>query len=126
MWDPESSNFFYRWNPQPWALESGILLTIGIRSPSSTDKVWGIQYLVESGIHGEESRVQDCIPLHLARKSENSGPSNNKTLRHELEVPHPCIKDYLLPSTDLAYYLGLNAFRVTWRPFRFGYVTEMN
>ena len=51
---------FCLWNQESWALEfgiqfkeSGILLTIGIRNPSSTDKESGIQYL--------ESRIQDCL-----------------------------------------------------------------
>ena len=29
---------FCLWNPESWGLESGILLTIGIQNPSSTDK----------------------------------------------------------------------------------------
>ena len=33
---------------------------IGIQNPSSTDKESKIQYL-ESGIHGMESRIQDCL-----------------------------------------------------------------
>ena len=33
---------------------------IGIHNPSSTDKKYGIQYL-ESGIHGVESKIQDCL-----------------------------------------------------------------
>ena len=36
--------------------ESGILLMIGIRNPSTTDKESAIQYL-ESGMHGVESRI---------------------------------------------------------------------
>ena len=59
---------FYLWNPESWALESGmelkesrIPLTIVIRNPSSTD-MSVIQYL-ESGIHGLESRIQDCLGL---------------------------------------------------------------
>ena len=42
------------------AKESGISLKIGIWNPSSTDKENGIQYL-ETGIHGVESRIQDCL-----------------------------------------------------------------
>ena len=38
--------------------EFGILLTIGIRNPRSTEKESG--YL-ESGIHGVESRIQECL-----------------------------------------------------------------
>ena len=38
---------------------------IGIRILSSTDKESEIQYL-ESGIHGVESRIQDCLRfLHM-------------------------------------------------------------
>jgi len=41
--------------------ESGIPLTIGIRNTfSSTNKEPGIQFL-ESGIHDDESRIQDCL-----------------------------------------------------------------
>ena len=53
--------------PESWALktgiqikESGILLTIGIGNPRYTDKESRIQYL-KSGIHGVESRFQDCL-----------------------------------------------------------------
>ena len=41
--------------------ESRIPLKIVIRNPSSTD-MSVIQYL-ESGIHGLESRIQDCLGL---------------------------------------------------------------
>ena len=48
------------WNPESWALdsgiqlkESGILMTIGIQNPSSTDKQSGFQCL--------ESRIQDYL-----------------------------------------------------------------
>ena len=59
---------FCLWNPESWALESGIQLkesgiplTIGIQNPSSTALTkTRIQYL-ESGIHGVESRIQDCL-----------------------------------------------------------------
>ena len=53
MWNPETGKIEV-WNSESWALESGIqhkdsgiLLTIGIRNPSSTDE--------ESGIHSVES-----------------------------------------------------------------------
>ena len=44
------------------AKESGISLKIGIRNPSSTDKenLYHIRN-PESGIHGVESRIQDCL-----------------------------------------------------------------
>ena len=55
------------WNPESWALEPGIQLkeyriplTNVIQNPNSTDKEYRIQYL-ESGIYGEESRIQDCL-----------------------------------------------------------------
>jgi len=55
------------WNPESWALESGIQLKesripikIEIQDLSSTEKESGIQYL-ESGIHGVESRIEDCL-----------------------------------------------------------------
>ena len=51
------------WNPESWALKSGIQLkesriplTIGIQNPSSTE----IQYL-EYAINGVESPIQDCV-----------------------------------------------------------------
>ena len=57
---PESGKFFL-WNPESWALESGIqckewgiTLTIGIPNPGPTDKDWNPQ-------HGRESRIQDCL-----------------------------------------------------------------
>ena len=55
---------FFLWNPESWALESGIqlkecgiLLTIGIQDTSSTDK--------ESEIQNLESRIQDCLGFSL-------------------------------------------------------------
>ena len=49
-----------------------LLPAVGIWNVSSTDKESGIQYL-ESGIHGVESRIQDCLgfpySLHGARNS---------------------------------------------------------
>ena len=66
---PESGKFLFvesgiRENQESWVLESGIELresgipvTIGIQNPSSTDKYWNP---VQSGIHGVESRIQDC------------------------------------------------------------------
>ena len=38
--------------PESWALDSGILLTIGIQNPSSTDKESGIQFLDWNPWHG--------------------------------------------------------------------------
>ena len=67
LWNPDSRKLFCSWNPESWPLESGIhhtesgiLLTFGIRKPSSTDKESVIQCL-ESGIHGVESRIPDYI-----------------------------------------------------------------
>ena len=51
---------FCQWNPESWALESGISIKIGILNPSLTDEENVIQYL-ESGIRGVESRVQDRL-----------------------------------------------------------------
>ena len=66
LWNPES-NTFLLCNLESWTLESGIPLkeseiplTIKIQNPSSADKESGIQYL-ESGIHGVESRIQNCL-----------------------------------------------------------------
>ena len=49
--------------------QSRIILTIGIRNPSSTDKESEICYL-ESGIHGVESRIQDLDYLTKETGSE--------------------------------------------------------
>ena len=72
LWNPESRKFLF--------VESGILgfgkrntaqgirnplmiAIAGIHSTTSTDKESGIQYL-ESGIHGVESRIPDCLGFH--------------------------------------------------------------
>ena len=49
--------------PEEW----GIPITIEIRNPSSTDKESVIQYML-SGIHGVESRVEDCLVLFYTRR----------------------------------------------------------
>lgn len=41
---PEAVNFC-SWNPESWARESAIPLTIGIPNPSSTEEESGIQFL---------------------------------------------------------------------------------
>ena len=48
--------------PESWDLESKIPRKIEIQNPSSTDKDLesSTEYL-ELGIHGVESRIQDCI-----------------------------------------------------------------
>ena len=46
----------------------GIPPTIGIRNPNSTYKDSEIKYL-ESGIHGEESRIQDCLGFQPRKRS---------------------------------------------------------
>ena len=70
-WIPESGvrgirnlGNFCLWNPESFTSEfgiqlkeSGIPLTIGIRNPSSTDKVRN----PESGIHGVKSTIQDYL-----------------------------------------------------------------
>ena len=75
MWNPESGKLEL-WDPESWAMKFGlqpkqsrIILTIGIRNPSSTDKESEIWYL-ESGIHGEESRIQDLDYLTKETGSE--------------------------------------------------------
>ena len=67
LWNPESRKFLF--------VESGILNTAqgirnplmiaiaGIHSTTSTDTESGILYL-ESGIHGVESRIPDCLRFH--------------------------------------------------------------
>ena len=52
--------------------ESGILLAIGIRNPSSIDKESGIQYL-KSRIHSVESRIKDFLGLpYMGRDEQNT------------------------------------------------------
>ena len=73
FWILESKTLekFFWWNPESWALESGIQLkesgaqlTIGIRTPSSSYKeqnpVPGIRPVHES-VHDVESRIQDRV-----------------------------------------------------------------
>ena len=64
---------FCLWNLESWALESGIqlkesgiLLRIGIQSKVPIEKT-GIKCL-ESGIHGLESRIQDCFGFPNMRR----------------------------------------------------------
>ena len=64
-------------NPELWTLksrqrlkDSKVPVTIGIRDPSFTDKESGIQYL-ESGIHNEESVIQDCLGFPYIRWNTN-------------------------------------------------------
>ena len=80
MWIPEFGKFCL-WNPESWAFESGIQikesgipLTMGIGNPRYTDKKSRIPYL-ESGIHGLESRIHDCLRppcvLHGVKQRRN-------------------------------------------------------
>ena len=69
--------------------QSRIILTIGIRNPSSTDKESEIWYL-ESGIHGVESRIEDldCLTKETgsAGKEElgwGRGGEEGRELRRE-------------------------------------------
>ena len=69
---------FCLWNKEPWALESGIQLkqsgiplTIAIRTPRSTGRGSGIQYL-KSGIHGMESTIQDCLKISIIHSKSPS------------------------------------------------------
>ena len=70
VWNPWN---FCLWNLESWALEcgiqlneSGILLRIGIQSKMPLEKT-GIKCL-ESGIHGVESRIQDCLGFPNMRR----------------------------------------------------------
>ena len=62
---PESGKIMLE-NPQSWALESGIQLNESKSHEQLQSRFQvpltetGIQYL-ESGIHGVESRIQDCL-----------------------------------------------------------------
>ena len=72
FWNPWN---FCLWNLESWALECGIklnesamLLRIGIQSNVPLEKS-GIRCL-ESGIHGVESRIQDCLGFpYMKRKA---------------------------------------------------------
>ena len=57
---------FCFWHPESWALgseiqlkESGIPLTIEIQNPTFTEKDW--KWILVSGIHCVESRIQNCL-----------------------------------------------------------------
>ena len=70
FWNPWN---FWLWNLESWALEyggqlneSGILLRIGIQFKVPLEKT-GIKCL-ESGIHGLESRNQDCLGFPYMRQ----------------------------------------------------------
>ena len=62
---------FCLWNPESWALESGIPLTTGIRNPSTTDKEFRIQNSVP-GLRNPQRVIQNpslsWIPLYGIKK----------------------------------------------------------
>ena len=92
---PESRNFC-QWNTESLGLESGIQLqetgtplTIGIRNPSSTGKdLESSNWNPESGIHGAESRIHDCLGSPLYMRQTDSLRSNFKlgTQRNSLSL----------------------------------------
>ena len=51
-------------------IRNPLLIAIGIHFPTSIDKESGIQYL-ESGIHGVESRIPDCLGFHYLGRFRN-------------------------------------------------------
>ena len=62
FWNPGN---FCLWNPRSWVLESGIhlkesgiLLTIRIQNPSSTDKYWNRE---STAWNSESKNVLDCF-----------------------------------------------------------------
>ena len=65
-----SGKFVIMGNPAIFLPVESAILGFGIRNPTNDwnpeskfhRQNMGIQYLVESGIHGEESRMQDCKP----------------------------------------------------------------
>ena len=62
------------------AQEIRIQQTIGIQNPSSADKDSGIHYL-ESGIHGMESRIQDCPRFPYMERGDAQSTSSHPHLR---------------------------------------------
>ena len=72
LWNPESRKLlFVEWGILGFGkrntaqgIRNQIMIAIaGIHSTTSNDKESGIQYL-ESGIHGVESRIPDCLGFH--------------------------------------------------------------
>ena len=66
-WNPESK-FYWKilessiWNPESWALESGIPLTIGIQNPSSTEKYWNPVPGIRNTAQGIRKPTNDSNP----------------------------------------------------------------
>ena len=98
-----------------FVVESGIL-GFGIRNPSSTDKWSGIQYL-ESGIHGLDSRVQDCLRFpHMGRS-------------FDLQISHPSLSDEAGRKKGLTtsfIYLWLRQFVIESKQRRFWVTAHVN
>ena len=70
FWNPWN---FCLWNLESWVLEcgvqlneSGILLRIGVQSKVPLEKTG--KKCLESGIHGLESRIQDCLGFPYMRR----------------------------------------------------------
>ena len=70
FWNPWN---FCLWNLESWVLEcgvqlneSGILLKIGVQSKVPLEKTG--KKCLESGIHGLESRIQDCLGFPYMRR----------------------------------------------------------
>ena len=84
IWIPKSGKFFAcgirnvanfcLWNPESWALESGIqlkksgipLTMIGIQNPSSSDKDWNPVPGIQNPRRGIQNQRLSWIPLHGA------------------------------------------------------------
>ena len=111
------------WNPESWALESGMLLTIVIQNPRSTCSTdmtkTGIQYL-ESRIQGVESRIQDCHRSpYNGRYSSSAFPfvwfklvSNNTTFYSLCPVWSLfCLRSLISLSFSLLPFLVLSLFK---------------
>ena len=71
---------FCKWNPEPWALESGIQLkqsgiplTIGIQNPSSTDKDWNPVPSIRNPGRGIQNPTLSWIRLYGVKHSRRSG-----------------------------------------------------
>ena len=72
LWNPESRKLLFveleilgfgKRNTAQGIRNPLMIAIAGIHSTTSTDKESGIQYL-ESGIHGVESRIPDCLGFH--------------------------------------------------------------
>ena len=77
---------FCLWNPESWAMEFGISLTIGVRNPTST--IRDLNSVPESGNLGLESGIQDILgfPYNWVKYAHNKG-NNSRHFNCWLQFP---------------------------------------